>query len=99
LLGQSTDAPTLALLCRLAGHTRNQQFIAVLAKLGEHADAEVQDAAAIGLGLLGDLRARDRLQRLAQGDKDGPKLPPRAVQMAAESRLVLGELDGASKAP
>jgi hypothetical protein len=61
LLGKLQDAEALALLCRLAGHTGDKQLVKRLLPLLNDPRPEVQDAAAIGLGLLGDPRGADRL--------------------------------------
>jgi Tol biopolymer transport system component len=61
LLRESDDAEGLVLLCRLSGRSGEKQLVEDLARrLGDPRPA-VQDAAAIGLGLLGDPRGLDRL--------------------------------------
>jgi hypothetical protein len=61
LLTRAGDVDDLVLLCRLAGYTQDARLIEPLAGLLSHEDQGVQDAAAIGLGLLGDARGRQRI--------------------------------------
>jgi hypothetical protein len=61
LLRESDDAEGLVLLCRLSGRSGEKRLVEDLARrLGDPRPA-VQDAAAIGLGLLGDPRGLARL--------------------------------------
>lgn len=56
------DAEALAVLCRLAGHSGDKRFVAIMLPLLQHKSETVQDAAAIGLGLLGNSAGRNRLE-------------------------------------
>lgn len=62
LLRTADDAEAQAPLARIAGHSGDGRFSDDLAKLLDHGQAEVQDAAAVGLGLLGDARGLERLR-------------------------------------
>jgi hypothetical protein len=63
---EMVDPPALARLCRLAGYSRDPRFKAPLRRIFQGSQAEeIQDAAAIGLGLLGDASGIDRLRALA----------------------------------
>ncbi len=66
LIGAEQSPRAMALLCRLIGITQDRSLKARIDPFLNHQDAEVQDAAAIGLGLLGDSDGRDRLLRLQQ---------------------------------
>ena len=74
LSGKQGDAPAaIALACRLAGFSENADFQAPLRALLQDRLQSVRDSAAIGLGLLGEKDAIDRLRELAaqpQPDKE-----------------------------
>lgn len=74
-LAATEDPPSLGFLCRLAGHSRDPRYVPALTALLGHPHESVRDAAAIGLGLLGDAAGRARLQliidRPAPGDSKG----------------------------
>jgi HEAT repeat protein len=61
LLLRTESAEPLCFVARLAGHSGDPRFEAPLAALLEHEMVDVCDAAAIGLGLLGDPRGVGRL--------------------------------------
>lgn len=66
LSGKQGDAPAaIALACRLAGFSENAAFQSPLRSLLQHPSGTVRDSAAIGLGLLGEKDAIDRLRELA----------------------------------
>ena len=66
LTAQNGDSPAaIALACRLAGFSENSDFQSALRALLKHPSKTVQDSAAIGLGLLGEKDAMDRLRHLA----------------------------------
>ena len=62
LLRTAGEAEALTLVARLAGHSGDPRFRDDLAKLLDHPQSQVQDAAAVGLGLLGDPRGIERLR-------------------------------------
>lgn len=70
------DPSGLALLCRLAGNSEDRSFIARLVPLLEHKEDIVKDSAAVGLGLLGDGRASERIKRIIANT---PKGPPKSI--------------------
>ena len=61
LFKQPLEADFTCLVARLAGRSGDPRFRESFLALLEHEDANVCDAAAIGLGLLGDSRGVDRL--------------------------------------
>jgi hypothetical protein len=54
----------LAIVARLAGYSRDKRFHDALAGLLNHPHPAVKDAAAIGLGFLGDAQGMDRLRAI-----------------------------------
>ncbi|QDT43074.1 BlaR1 peptidase M56 [Gimesia alba] len=67
LTAQNGDSPAaIALACRLAGFSENPDFQSSLRALLKHPSEVVRDSAAIGLGLLGQKDAIDRLRHLAE---------------------------------
>lgn len=74
----------LARLCLLLGYAGDPQLIEPLKAQVEHPDDRVRDAAAIGLGLLGDRSSRNRLESIvARPD------PPDAVAKSESDWLKL----------
>ncbi len=55
----------IAIACRIAGFTDDEQFASLLSPLLLHESEIVNDSAAIGLGLLGDVSGLERLTKLA----------------------------------
>ncbi|QDV51193.1 M56 family metallopeptidase [Gimesia fumaroli] len=67
LSGQNDDSPAaIALACRMAGFSENPKFQTALRALLKHPSEIVRDSAAIGLGLLGQNDAIERLRHLAE---------------------------------
>jgi len=83
---------SLALLCRLAGHSGQPRFVPLLNDLRNHPNAEVQDSAAIGLGLLGYSRERSRLQAIYARTKEIEEPSLEIGQIKTEVEIALEEL-------
>jgi len=69
LFQRAEDADALSLLCRLAGHSGDKRLVEPMRPLLNHAHRDVQDGAAIGLGLLGDGAGSERLSKILAGAK------------------------------
>jgi hypothetical protein len=64
LLERAEDPDGLAWLCRLAGHSGDDQFVSLMLPLLKDPSDDVKDAAAIGLGLLGKADGTERLEAI-----------------------------------
>lgn len=91
LFDQGRDVEGLGLLCRLAGHSGDTSYVPQLVVLLKHNDPSVQDAAAVGLGLLNDRRAIDRIRELATSVSESESRSPSIVNDARSALDVLGE--------
>jgi WD40-like Beta Propeller Repeat len=80
----------LARLCLLAGYSGDERLVEPLKARLDHPDEAVRDAAATGLGLLGNSDGRARLEAIiARPDSSDAAAKSEADQRKAEARRVL----------